>query len=266
MIEVENISVSLSSGRKILDEVSFNLELGKLTAIIGKNGAGKSSILKCICGDIAYEKGRVRFEGEEINEIDLKHLATKRAVVSQKSSLEFSFTAREVVNLGRSLSSSFITSAKDEAIILKCLEMVDGLSLIDQSYTTLSGGEKQRVHFARALAQIWDRIENDKPAYLILDEPLASLDVAHQHEMMHILQQLCKKNIAVMIVIHDLNLAAQYADYVHILKEGKTVIHGTPLEVFKEDIITHAFDYPVSVIPHPKIQCPLIISTSYMRA
>ena len=262
MISASNISVEISKGRKIVDDVSININPGVLTAIIGKNGAGKSTALKAMCGDISSATGTILLDNQPTSEIPLTELARKRAIVSQKTTLEFSFTVREVVGIGRSPFSGIFCSLKDEKIILKCLEKVDALHLMDQSYTTLSGGEQQRVQFARALAQIWDSIDKSKPSYLLLDEPLSNLDVAHQHEMMYLLKQLCKQNVGVLIIIHDLNLAAQYADIVHILKDGKTVIEGTPHEVFTEEIIGGAFDYPVSVIPHPKIQCPLIIASN----
>lgn len=262
MIELKKISVSTPSKKVIVDNVSLDITPGKLTAIVGKNGAGKSSVLKALCGDVQKSSGTILFEGKTMDEINLGELARRRAVMTQKTNIEFSFSAREIVGIGRTPFSGVFTSLKDEKIILKCMEKADALHLKDQSFTTLSGGEQQRVHFARALAQIWDAIEAKTPSYLLLDEPLASLDVAHQHEMMFILKQICKQNVGVLIVIHDLNLAAQYADVVHILKDGKTVAHGSPYEVFTEEIVTKAFDYPVSVIPHPKIQCPLIVASN----
>lgn len=262
MIRAENISVQLPSGKHILDEVSFEIKPGMLTAFLGKNGAGKSTALKAVCGDIPNSTGLTFFEDKDQNSIPLPELAQKRAIVSQKVSLDFSFTVREVVAIGRSPFTGIFHSKRDEEIIRDCLLKVDALHLIDRSYPTLSGGEQQRVQFARALAQLWDSIEKETPSYLILDEPLASLDVAHQHEMMMLLQQLCLHQVGVLIVLHDLNLAAQYADHVLILKHGKTVAEGSPKEIFTDEIISNAFDHPVNVIPHPKIDCPLIIAAS----
>ncbi len=259
MITASNISVKIPSGKLLVDDFSISIKPNQLTAIIGKNGAGKSTALKAICGDIDLNTGSVSIAGKSSSQI--QELAKQRAVVRQKSDLEFEFSVREIVALGRSPYSGFFTSAKDQVIIKKCLEKVDAFHLVDRIYTTLSGGEQQRVQFARALSQIWDLINQKKPSYLLLDEPLASLDVAHQHEMMHVLKQLCENNVGVLIILHDLNLAAQYADVVHILKDGKTVAEGTPFDVFTEEIIFDAFDHPVSVVPHPKIHCPLIIAS-----
>ena len=261
MMRASNISVRIPSGRKLVDDFSIHIKPNQLTAIIGKNGAGKSTALKAICSEIETESGIISLDGKKVNEISIKELAKVRSVVRQKSNIEFEFSVREIVALGRSPYSGLFTSAKDQVIIKQCLQKVDAYHLIDRIYTTLSGGEQQRVQFARALAQIWERIQQNKPSYLLLDEPLASLDVAHQHEMMHVLKQLCVHNVGVLIILHDLNLAAQYTDFVHILKDGISVAEGTPFEVFTEEIIFDAFDHPVSVVPHPKIHCPLIIAS-----
>ncbi|MCG8373049.1 MAG: ATP-binding cassette domain-containing protein, partial [Balneolales bacterium] len=152
MIESRNISIALPGGKKIVDDVSIQIKPGVLTAVIGKNGAGKSSALKAICGDAPITSGSVFVEGKNLLKQPLGELAKKRAVVTQKVSLDFSFSTLEVVSIGRSPYSGVFNSAHDDEIIHWCLEKVDALHLADQSYTTLSGGEQQRVHFARALA------------------------------------------------------------------------------------------------------------------
>ncbi len=261
MIVAKHIDVEVSGNKKLVEEFSVSIKPGVLTAVIGKNGAGKSTSLKAITGDISYQSGTISFEEKPIQKIPIQELACKRAVVHQKSTLQFSFSVQDVVGLGRSPYGGTFLSSKDHEIVQHCLQKVDATHLVERNYTTLSGGEQQRVQFARALAQIWDAIESQSPSYLLLDEPLASLDVAHQHEMMHILKQLCASNVGVFIIIHDLNLAAQYADYIIILKDGKIVAEGTAKEVFHEEIIGAAFDFPVSIIPHPKIDCPLIVAS-----
>ncbi|RNC83844.1 MAG: heme ABC transporter ATP-binding protein [Balneola sp.] len=261
MIVAEHINVVVSGKKKLVEEFSVKIQPGVLTAVIGKNGAGKSTSLKAITGDIAHQSGTIYLEETPIQKVPIQELARKRAVVHQKSSLQFSFSVQDVVGLGRSPYGGTFLSGKDFEIVEECLQKVDATHLMERTYTTLSGGEQQRVQFARSLAQIWDAIESNSPSYLLLDEPLASLDVAHQHEMMHVLKQLCASNVGVFIIIHDLNLAAQYSDYIIILKDGKTVAEGTAKEVFNEEIIGSAFDFPVSIIPHPKIDCPLIVAS-----
>ncbi len=263
MIEVKNISLQVAGKKDILKNVSINITPGQLTAVIGKNGAGKSTLLKTICGESRLSSGAIFIEGVHSSEFDSQNLAKRRAVVSQKSTLDFAFKVREVVSLGRAPHSGFFNSKNDDEIVTLCLQKVDMDTMSDRSYITLSGGEQQRVHMARALAQIWNAVEDNFPCYLFLDEPLASLDVANQHEILHLLKQLCKKNVGVFIVIHDLNLAAQYADYVHIMKKGTTFVEGTPVEVFTEETIHKAFDHPVRIVPHPKTNCPLIVAEAY---
>lgn len=260
MIEAQNISVETKTGKLILDHVSSEIRPGVLSSVIGKNGAGKSTLLKAICGENSISSGKVLFENQPASNINLHEIAKKRAVVSQKTTLDFSFSVDEVVMLGRSPYTGFFRSEKNSEIVDECLEKVGLSALKHRSYITLSGGEQQRVHIARALAQIWNAIQSEQPSYLFLDEPLASLDVAHQHGIMSLLKQLCSKNVGVFIVIHDLNLAAQYSDNVVILKNGKKITEGSPNEVFTEEIIFNAFDHPVNIIPHPKTECPLIIS------
>lgn len=260
MIEARNISVETNSGKKILNNFSLTISPKILTSIIGKNGAGKSTALKAICGEIDKVSGSIFFENSNVDDLKLNYIAKKRAVVSQKTSLNFSFTVKEVVELGRAPFTGFFSTAEQNFIVEDCLNKVGLLSLKNRSYTTLSGGEQQRVHIARAIAQIWNSIEKNEPCYLFLDEPLASLDVAHQHEIMSLLRQLSAKGVGIFIVIHDLNLAAQYSDSVVILKKGHKLIEGSPTDVFTEEIIFNAFDHPVNIIPHPKSKCPLIIS------
>lgn len=260
MISANNISVTTQSGKKILDDFSVSVKPGILTSVIGKNGAGKSTCLKAICGESECSKGKIFFKDQNIADLKPGYLARHRAVVSQKTTLDFSFSVEEVVTLGRFPFSGYFSSSADLEIIEQCLQKVGLLSLKNRSYVTLSGGEQQRVHLARALAQIWDSIEAEEESFLFLDEPLASLDIAHQHEIMHLLKQLCATNVAVFIVIHDLNLAAQYSDNIVILKNGSKIIEGTPFEVLTKQVIFDAFDHPVNIIPHPKTECPLIIS------
>lgn len=260
MIKANNLVVQVSSDITLLDDFNIEIKPGLIYTIIGKNGAGKSTALKAISGDIQLVSGEIYFENEYLESIDVREIAKKRAILSQKTSLQFEFKTHEVVALGRTPHSGLFSSTHDQKIIRECLEMVDATHLIDRNYTTLSGGEQQRVQFARVLAQIWDHLDAS-PSYLLLDEPLASLDVAHQHELLQVLKNICGQNVGILVILHDLNLAAQYADYVHILKDGKTIVKGTPFEVFTEEIIFEAFEYPLTVVPHPKIHCPLIIAS-----
>lgn len=260
MIEAKNITVQIGD-KKLVRDVSMQIEPGKFSVILGKNGAGKSTFLKTLTGDMKPTSGEIFVEGKSLNSISPEHLALKRAVMMQNAHLAFSFTSLEVVLMGRTPHSRGFETPRDQRIARECMKQAGVDHLMNRNFPTLSGGEKQRVQFARMLAQLWDRIEQKRPCCLILDEPLSSLDLSYQHTIMHLVKRLSRKKVAVLMVLHDLNLAAQYADEINIMKEGRTFALGTPHDVFKSEIIEMAFDCPVHVMQHPHYQCPLIIAT-----
>ncbi|PWN07674.1 heme ABC transporter ATP-binding protein [Rhodohalobacter mucosus] len=261
MIDAKNITVKIDD-KTLVNNVSMRLEPGKFSVILGKNGAGKSTFLKALTGDITPFEGMVLVNGKNLDSVSPVKLARKRAVMMQELHLSFSFTALEVVLMGRSPHSSGFESAGDQKIAMECLKRAGVDHLADRAFPTLSGGEKQRVQFARMLAQLWDRVQQQLPCCLLLDEPLSSLDLAHQHNMMHLVKSLSRSGVAVMMILHDLNLAAQYADEVHVMKEGRTFALGSPHEVFKPEIIEMAFDCPVHIMQHPHHRCPLVIASN----
>jgi len=261
MIEAKNITVTINK-KDLVSNVSMNLEPGKFSVILGKNGAGKSTFLKALTGDLTPSSGRVLIDGKNLNSFSPLHIARKRAVMMQNLHLAFSFTSLEVVLMGRVPHMNGFETARDRKIAFECLKQAGVEHLANRTFPTLSGGEKQRVQFARMLAQLWNNIENSQPCCLLLDEPLSSLDLAHQHSVMQLVRNLSRKNVAVLMILHDLNLAAQYADVVNVMKDGRTYALGSPNEVFKPEIIEMAFDFPVHIIQHPHHNCPLIIAAS----
>ena len=259
MIEAQNISLAIN-GYQLLQEVSMHLRPGCFSVVLGKNGAGKSTFLKTLTGELSPDEGQVLVDGHPLQSVPLKKLARRRAVMTQELQLAFGFTALEVVLLGRMPHSSGFESARDYEIARECMQQAEASHLHERRFPTLSGGEKQRVQFARMLAQLWEHIEAETPCALLLDEPLASLDMAHQHGMMQLVRALSRKNVAVMMILHDLNLAAQYADEVHLMKDGRSFALGTPHEIFTPDIIHAAFDCPVHIMQHPQHNCPLVMA------
>ncbi|MCG2587989.1 heme ABC transporter ATP-binding protein [Rhodohalobacter sulfatireducens] len=259
MIEAKNITVQIGD-KKLVRDVSMNITPGKFSVILGKNGAGKSTFLKTLTGDMKKTSGEIFVEGRRLESIQYQHLAQKRAVMMQNATLAFSFTALEVVLMGRTPHTHGFETPRDQKISRECMKQVGVDHLMDRSFPTLSGGEKQRVQFARMLAQLWDRIEENSSCCLMLDEPLSSLDLSNQHTIMHLVKCLSRKNVAVLMILHDLNLAAQYADEINIMKDGRTFALGTPNDVFKPEIIEMAFDCPVHIMQHPHYQCPLVIA------
>jgi iron complex transport system ATP-binding protein len=222
MFEARNITVKIGA-KTILDDVSLEIKTGEIVALLGANGAGKSTLLKALCGDVKLQAGEIFLENCLLHNWHYHRLARKRAILLQHSSLNFPFTAREVALLGRTPHIRGNESAKDLEIVEKALNLVEAAHLADQSFPTLSGGERQRVQLARVLAQIWDGGENpEKPArYLLLDEPVSSLDLAHQHLTLQIARRLSRENTGVLVVLHDLNLAAQYADRICLMRNGQ---------------------------------------------
>lgn len=260
MFEAKNISYSVGA-KKILDEVSIELKPGETVALLGANGAGKSTLLKALCGDINLESGEVILEKRKLQDWNYHQLARKRAILLQHSNLNFPFTVEEVALLGRNPHIRGTESKKDLEIVRNALKLVEAEHLTHQSFPTLSGGEQQRVHLARVLAQIWEKPQ-DSERYLLLDEPTSSLDLAHQHLTLQTARKFADKGTAVLMVLHDLNLAAQYADKIMILQKGKKVTFGTPNNVLTKEIIQEVFGIEVYITKHEtKPDLPLIIPT-----
>jgi iron complex transport system ATP-binding protein len=229
MLEVKNVSYKIGE-HQILENISASFEPGKLTMIIGPNGSGKSTLLKIISNEISDYSGSVHYDKKLLTRKDTGTISKIRAVLSQESELSFPLTVEEVVMMGRYPHFDLRPSKKDTEICHQALKRMKMDSFHERNYLTLSGGEKQRVHFARVMAQIWEQPE-DKYRYLLLDEPIASLDLNYQHEFLKITKEVAKLNTVTIAVIHDINLALQYADSVLVINKGKVVAAGNPQEV-----------------------------------
>ena len=242
MISVDSLSYSV--GRlQILDTVNATFEAGKVSAILGPNGAGKSTLLKCLTGSLIPDNGSIFLEGQRLETYSLHELSLKRAVLSQSNPISFPFTAKEIVLMGRNPYALAKTYALDEEIIHETLDLMDAWHLRDRSFPTLSGGEQQRVQFARVLSQIWDQ----RNAYLFLDEPTSALDLKHQYQVMELIRNQCaEKNLTVIIVMHDLNIAYQSTDMSYFIKEGRIQINGESQNVICADALAEIYDLPSS--------------------
>lgn len=256
MFSAKNISVQIGA-KKILGEVSLEINSGEIVALLGANGAGKSTLLKAMCGDVKISGGAVSLDNRNLRDWNYHELARKRAVLSQHTDLNFPFTAREVALLGRNPHIRGSESKRDLAIVQKALETVEAAHLAEQSFPTLSGGERRRVQLARILAQIWEIPTNDSARYLLLDEPTASLDLSHQHLTLQIARNFSRENTGVLVVLHDLNLAANYADKICLMKRGKIPYEGTPTETLTTANIKEIFDFDVTILEHENK--PLIV-------
>ena len=232
--------ITVRVGKKtLLEKVDCELTPGKLDVIVGPNGAGKSTLLRAITGEQAIEEGTITLDGRPLEQIDNIELAKRRACLPQSSSLAFPFTIREVVSIGR---HPHLEDPKvDRAITEAAVEKVGLVDRIDEGYLHLSGGEKQRVHLARVLAQL----EKPEGRLLLLDEPTASLDLTYQQLVFDIAREWVSNGAAVLIVLHDLNQAMRYAQSVTLLQGGRLVCKGSPEAVLTEDIIEAVYEVQV---------------------
>ncbi len=240
MIQAKNISYKIGN-KTILKDISVTFKSGKINLILGPNGAGKSTLVKVICNQLKPQEGTVFYEEKNIRETSVQVLAKVRAVLSQNTELAFPLKVKEVVMMGRYPHFSVNPTAKDEQAVKEAMQFFDVEQMADRDYLTLSGGEKQRVHFARVVSQIWYPLENSC-RYLILDEPLTFLDVHYQFQFMHKLRELLKQQDLVIVgVVHDLNLAAKFADHLVLLNHGELLAAGTKMEVLSKENMKTAY-------------------------
>jgi iron complex transport system ATP-binding protein len=242
----------------LLSDIDLTLGPGEFLAVIGRNGAGKSTLLHHLTGELTSERGEVRVFGAPLASHPREELARRRAVVPQSTSLPFAYEALEVVMLGRIPHQRHRPESREDVRIARdCLARVGLGGCEGRDYLTLSGGEQQRVHLARALAQLHG---TQGQRLLLLDEPTSSLDVAHQHRTLQLVKELTGEGVAALLILHDLNLVSQYADKVLVLAERRVLAFGTPHEVMTTEVLTRAFGYPMTALPHPWLERPLIVS------
>lgn len=259
MIRLEAHHVSFKiKGKTLVDDVSFALRQGELLAVVGPNGAGKSTLLKLLCGDLRVWGGDVMLWGRPLAAWPVREQAQLRAVLPQNSTLTFPFTALEVVLMGRIPHNNGVNRQADAEIAAAALHRVGMSHLAERLYPTLSGGERQQVQLARVLAQLGED-GGERGRVLLLDEPTTSLDLAHQHHTLCLAREYATMGVAVLAILHDLNLAAQYADRILMLKQGRLREIGTPEQVLTSHTIQDVFATPTVVMPHPQNQRPMVV-------
>lgn len=232
--------------RWIIDDVSLTLSGGELVALIGPNGAGKSTLLRLLTGYLPAEQGECLLAGRTLAQWPARALSRRRAVMLQQTQLRFDWPVDAIVAMGRAPWGTH-----HEAEIVRDVMTLTGCNdLAGRAYATLSGGEQQRVQLARSLAQLWN--DGAPEGWLFLDEPTSALDLYHQQQLLRLLKKLTASGkLHVCIVLHDLNLAALWADRVMLLNKGKLVAQGTPQQVIQTDIIAQWYGAEVQVNPHP---------------
>jgi iron complex transport system ATP-binding protein len=242
ILEAEGLTVRYPAApRPALDGVSCRVSASELVAVAGPNGSGKTTLVRALSGLVQPEAGTVRVQSRALATWGRSELARVLAVVPQREEIVFPLRVDEAVMLGRyaRLGSLAAPGAADRAAVRSALERCDADTLAARSIDALSGGEWQRVRLARALAQ--------EPAVLVLDEPTASLDVRHEMELLELIRRLVDQGLAGLVITHELNLAARYADRILLLSEGRVVAEGTPREVLAEATLSRVFEWPVAV-------------------
>lgn len=241
MLEVQELSVTLSQ-RRLVQGVSFTARAGQVTTIIGPNGSGKTTLLRALTGEISAQ-GTLRLNGHDIPRTPPRRLASFRAVLAQSTQVAFPFTAGEIVRLGLDAGSG----GADPGLPARLLAEVDLPGALDRPYHQLSGGEQARVQLARVLAQARQPVTPQGPGWLFLDEPVASLDIAHQLMVMRIARSFADAGGGVVMVLHDLNLTAMVADRVLLLKSGGLLAQGRADDVLTDQLLSQAFGCRIRV-------------------
>lgn len=253
MLEIENIRVSYGQ-RPALDGVSLTIRPGEIVVLIGPNGAGKSTLIRAVSGVLPVQSGEVRIFGQNLTHIPARERARHLAVVPQARNLPPAFTVYESALMGRTPYLGWMGQAKatDHERTIHALERTHLQELSNRRVGELSGGEQQRVLLARALAQ--------ETPVLLLDEPTTHLDLQHQSSLLNLVRSLAnERQLAVLMALHDLNLAGLYADRVALLVDGHLEACGTPHEVLTEQTLAAVYRIPVHVMTHPEYGSPLIL-------
>ena len=257
MISAEQIKYSVGT-KNILNNISVKFLPGTCNLIIGPNGSGKSTLIKLLSGEINNFDGQLSYNGSDIKNLTKLALAASRAVLSQQTELSFPMTVEEVVLLGRNPHFEFNPSKKDIEIVKEVMALLDLNSFIYRNYQTLSGGEKQRVHYARVLAQIWE-IPKGEQRYLFLDEPLNNLDIYYQQIFLSIAVSLLNDTTTLIGVVHDINIALRYADQLFFLKEGALIKNGAPEKIVDAILIKEVFNIDTQLMLHPSTGKPVVL-------
>ena len=243
-LEAQNVTVNVGV-KTIVDCVSLTVEPGSTTVLVGPNGAGKSTLLGALSGHSALSGGRASIAGKDLTQLTPSQLSNQRAVMLQSDNLVFDFTVDDVIRMG--LVWGFEASENEESEVINDVACKCGIDhLLSRSILTLSGGEKQRVHFCRCLVQILGRSDSETAKYLLLDEPTSSQDIANELRLLELLKVTAvQRDIGVFLIVHDLNLAAHFGDVFYVMKNGRLVANGERDAVMTEDVLSSVYDTPV---------------------
>lgn len=260
MITADNVTL-IRSGRRLIDTITLTLRPNTFTVIIGPNGAGKSTLLKTLSGEISADHGTVLYEHRPVARMTAAELAARRAVLPQSTVLSFPFTALEVVRMGAIAHGSPDPGRSAR----QALARVGLAGFEGRPYRALSGGEQQRVQFARVLAQVPTATDDDGAKALFLDEPTSSLDIGHQIAVLEIARDFVRDGGAVLAILHDLNLAAEFADHLVVLHQGRIFAEGPPADTIHDAVIADVYGISGAVGRPPADRIPYVLPQSRHR-
>ncbi|MCP9618805.1 heme ABC transporter ATP-binding protein [Nocardia otitidiscaviarum] len=250
-LSARGVVVERGKGRRVLDGIDFEVRAGEIVALVGPNGAGKSTLLAALTGELDLLGGTVELDGRPLSDWAPVEMARRRAVLPQSHTVGFPFTAREVVAMGRAPWVRTERQHRDDEFIAAAMRATDVTHLAARTFPALSGGERARVALARVLAQ-------DTPT-LLLDEPTAALDLGHQEQVLALARDRAATGAAVVVVVHDLGVAAAYADRVAVLDAGRIAADGPPRAVLTTELLTRVYRHPVEVLDHPVTGAQLVL-------
>lgn len=241
----QDLTVNLGRAR-ILHGLSFQARPAEFTAIVGPNGSGKTTLLRALTGELCYT-GRIALGGVDLAAMSVEELARRRAVLPQAAALSFPFTVAEVVRIGLEARAE-----RAEALVPAALAAVGLPGFAGRLYQQLSGGEQQRVQLARVLAQVWQPVDGQGARWLMLDEPVSSLDIAHQLTVMRLAADYARRGGGVIAVMHDLNLTAMFAQHVVLMAGGQVLAQGRPEAVLTDAGLSQAYGCSIRVNRTPQ--------------
>ena len=253
-VAIDSVTYSIDR-RDLISGATLHAAPGEVVGVVGPNGAGKSTLLRLLYRSLRPASGRVLLDGVDIGSMPRRVLARALAAVPQEFPAEFELTAYDVAAMGRSPHQRTFGGDRsgDERIVMTSLEMVGMAELAQRQFAQLSGGEKQRVLIARALAQ--------EPQLMVLDEPTNHLDMRHQFDVLALVRRL---GMTVVAALHDLNLAARFCDRLYVLDQGSVVASGAALDVLTEPLLSQVYDVPVDVHTHPRTGMPAVLFSGWM--
>ena len=249
---IRAISISAEiDGIPLLSDMSLEIVPGEVLALVGPNGAGKSTLLSVLAVDLNPVQGSIFYNKRNTAQLDFQERDHYRSVMSQALPMVFDFSVKDIVEMGWLHNGQHFYSDHFKSAVQQIVDQCNISSLINRRFNTLSGGEQKRVHFARALLQLWKYEDSLEAKYLMLDEPLANLDIRHELSLLAVIRKAAASGIGVLIILHDLNLAAKFADKVAMLNQGRIVGLGVPEDVLTTQLLTSVYDVPINVKPNP---------------